>query len=506
MLKRVLKTSVVVLAMASGAWVAGASAPVRDQATAAPATDALGSAIDREISQRGGVGATVAVVKNGRVLLAKGFGHRAVDSPAPVDDATLFGFGSVTKQFTASAALLLAERGKLSVKDRVAKYYPGLTHANDITLLDLMNHVSGYTDYYPLDFVDRRMLAPIAPDDLIRDYAGRPLDFEPGTRWSYSNTGFVLLGRIIERVSGQPLGTFFSENIFKPLGMTHTLYEPPPDDHRVAAGYTSFELTALTHATREGAGWVGPAGGIYSTGADVARWDIALMDGRVLKPESWKLMSTPRMLTNGKSSNYGCGLGVGTREGMTVYTHGGAVSGFIARNTFIPQTRSAVVVVINDEDGPLANAIVEQALKAVVPARAANLPVTTGPSAAREDRGAIPKIKGEEAGVKAVAMFNALQSGAMDRTILGEEFSVFATDAKLRAAAVALTPFGAPTGVSVRSVGERGGMEVSSVGLTFASGALDALMYRSPDGKVQEYPLVSAIKTTRDVARGFSRA
>ncbi len=299
----------------------------------------------------------------------------------------------------------------------------------------------------------------------------------------------MLLGRIIERVSGQPLGAFFSENIFKPLGMTHTLYEPAPDDGRVAPGYTSFELTALTRASREGAGWVGPAGGIYSTAADVARWDIALMDGRVLKPASWKLMSTPRVLANGKSSGYGCGLGVATRDGLTLFTHGGAVSGFIARNTFIPETRSAVVVVINDEDGPLANAIVEHAIKAILPTRAANLPVTTGPSSAREDRGAIPKINGEEPGAKAAEMFKAFQSGALDRATLGEEFSAFVTDAKLRASATALKPFGAPTAVSVRSIGERGGMEVSSVGLTFASGALDALMYRSPDGKVQEYLL-----------------
>jgi D-alanyl-D-alanine carboxypeptidase len=503
-LKRILETSIVVLAIASPVLVRSQSGPspvlvrsqsgpspvlVRSQSGPSPVSTGLGPALEQELSRRGGVGATVAVVEKGRVILAKGFGRRAVNSPTPVDESTLFGLGSVTKQFTAAAALLLAERGKLSVNDRVAKYYPGLTRANDITLLDLMNHVSGYTDYYPLDFVDRRMLAPIAPDDLIRDYAGRPLDFEPGTRWSYSNTGFVLLGRIIERVSGQPLGAFFSENIFTPLGMTHTLYEPAADDRRIAPGYTSFQLTALTRSTSEGRGWVGPAGGIYSTAADVARWDIALMDGRVLKPESWKLMTTPRRLANGKSSNYGCGLGVGSRDGMTVFTHGGAVSGFIARNTFIPQTHSAVVAVINDEDGPLANAIVERALKVLFPVRASDLPVTTGPSAAREDRGAIPTVQGDEPGTKAAAMFKAFQTGALDRSGLGEEFSVFVTDAKLRAASAALKPFGAPSGTSVRSVGERGGMEVSSVRLTFASGAVDALMYRSPDGKVQEFLL-----------------
>jgi D-alanyl-D-alanine carboxypeptidase len=488
-LKRACEVALLVAVLMSGAWAVAPRPAAAVQAVTAGATQALERAIAQELSRRGGVGATVAIVENGRPIVAKGFGRRSVESPAPVGDDTLFGIGSVTKQFTVAAALLLAEQGKLSVDDKVARYYPGLTRANDITLLDLMNHVSGYPDYYPLDFVDRRMLKPIAADELIHQYAGGPLDFEPGTQWSYSNTGFVLLGRILEKASGQSLGSFLSEKIFAPLGMTHTIYEPAPEDRRVAPGYTSFALTKLARATREGDGWVGAAGAIYSTAADIARWDIALMDGRVLKPKSWDLMTRPRMLANGKSSNYGCGLSVGTRDGLTVFTHGGAVSGFIARNTFVPQTRSAVVVMINDEDGPLANAIVERALTAVLPARAANLPVTTGPSAAREDRGQVPRVAGPDPGEKASVLFKALQAGTLDRSSLGEEYNVFVTDDKVRAASRALKPFGAPTGVSVRSVGERGGMEVSSVRLTFGSGALDGLMYRSPDGKVQEYLL-----------------
>jgi D-alanyl-D-alanine carboxypeptidase len=480
---------VIVVVLISGAWAARPRPAAAGQPVTADTTRALERAIAQELSRRGGVGATVAIIANGRPLLAKGFGRRSVESPAPVGDDALFGIGSVTKQFTAAAALLLAEQGKLSVDDKVAKYYPGLTRANDITILDLMNHVSGYPDYYPLDFVDRRMMKPIAPDELIRQYAGAPLDFEPGTRWSYSNTGFVLLGRILEKASGQPLGSFLSEKIFEPLGMTHTVYEPRTDDRRVLPGYTSFALTKLTRATREGDGWVGAAGAIYSTAADIARWDMALIEGRVLKPMSWDLMTRPRMLANGKSSNYGCGLSVGTRDGLTVFTHGGAVSGFIARNTFVPQTRSAVVVMINDEDGPLANAIVERAMAAVLPARAANLPVTTGPSAAREDRGQIPRVAGPDPGKQASALFKALQAGTLDRSGLGDEYSAFVTDAKVRAASRELKPFGGPTGISVRSVAERGGMEVSSVRLTFGSGALDGLMYRSPDGKVQEYLL-----------------
>lgn len=489
MLKRTFAAAVLPGVLVVGVWAASSRPAVGVRQIADGRTQALEGAIEQQLSRRGGVGATVAVVENGRLLLAKGFGRRSVESPVPVGDDTLFGIGSVTKQFTAAAALLLAEQGKLSVDDKVAKYYPGLTRANDITLLDLMNHVSGYPDYYPLDFVDRRMLEPMAPDALIRQYAGARLDFEPGTRWSYSNTGFVLLGRILEKAGGQALGSFLSEKIFTPLGMTHTVYAPGAGDRRVAPGYTSFALTTLTRAAVEGDGWVGAAGAIYSTAADIARWDIALMEGRVMKPASWDLMTRPRLLSNGNSSHYGCGLSVGTRDDLTVFTHGGAVSGFIARNTFVPQTRSAVVVMINDEDGPLANAIVDRALAAVMPAGAARVPATTGPSAAREDRGQIPRVAGVEPGEKASALFKALQAGTLNRADLGGEYSAFATTTKVRAASRALKPFGEPTGVDVRSVGERGGMEVSSVRLTFGSGALDALMYRSLDGKIQEYLL-----------------
>src|SRR5204863_4586753 len=136
-----------------------------------------------------------------------------------------------------------AEQGKLSVQDKVAKYYPNLTRAKDITLLDLMNHVSGYPDYYPLDFVDRRMKQAIAADELLRQYAGGKLDFEPGSRYSYSNTGFILLGRVIEKVSGESLGSFLTRRLFKPLGMDHTFYELDAADGRLARGYLSFLLS-----------------------------------------------------------------------------------------------------------------------------------------------------------------------------------------------------------------------------------------------------------------------
>jgi hypothetical protein len=170
------------------------------------------------------------------------------------------------------------------------------------------------------------------------------------------------------------------------------------------------------------------------------------MDGRVVKPAWGELLTRPRMLANGRSSNYGCGLSVATRSGLTTFTHGGAVSGFIARNTFVPRTRSAVVVVINNEDGPLANALVERALQAVMPAQAATVGVTTGAlRPPREDRGEVPRIDGPEPGSMAARLFASLQSGTLDRSGLGDETRPL-SPRQGAAAAEALKPSGLAQG------------------------------------------------------------
>lgn len=414
------------------------------------------------------VGLSVAIVKDGEVTLVKAYGKRSLEDGRAVTPETLFAIGSITKQFTCACVLLLTEDGKLSVHDPVAKYYPDLTRANDITLLDLMNHVSGYPDYYPLDYVDRRMQKPIDPDELLREYAGAKLDFEPGSKYSYSNTGFVLLGRIVEKVSGKPFGEFLSERILKPLGMEHTVYEPAPDDARLANGYTMFALSDPQPVAPEGKGWIGTAGGIFSTPTDLAKWDLALIDGKVLKPESYRLMTRKRTLNDGRVSDYACGLMIRSQGGREILTHNGAVSGFNAYNTTIPSTRSAVVVFVNLEGGlgSIPGDLLGLLLK--VPA-------------------IIPDVAGLNAVEAAKALFAQYQNGNVDRARLSDEFNAFLTDAKLAGAANRLKPFGSPKDAQLLSRNERGSMEVSVTRLTFEHGQLRTLMYRQPDGKVEQF-------------------
>lgn len=449
------------------AWPALAAGP----APKLPATfdvPAIDGYLAAQVQQGQRVGLSVVIVKDGQVVLEKGYGVCALPKGPLVKTDSLFAIGSVSKQFTCACILLLAEDGKLSVRDKVAKYYSGLTRANDITLLDLMNHVSGYPDYYPLDFVDRRMQRPIAEDELLRQYGGAALDFEPGTKYSYSNTGYILLGRVVEKVSGESFGAFLTRRILQPLGLAHTVYEPDLADARLAKGHASFALSSPEPIAPEGRGWLCGAGGIYSTPGDLAKWDLALLDGQLLKPDSFALMTAPRTLAGGRISDYGCGLAVRTQNGRQILSHNGAVSGFSAYNAMIPSTRSAVIMLGNAEGG-----------LGALPGQVLSLLLKDAPS--------VPIVKASPAADTAKALFAQLQSGKVDRRQFTEEFNQYLTDDKLAGAARRLKPYGAPRSAEVLGAHERGGMEVTTTRLVFKSGELRALMYRRPNGQVEQF-------------------
>jgi D-alanyl-D-alanine carboxypeptidase len=434
---------------------------------------AIDEYLTAQVTTNGYVGLSVAIVRDGKVVLAKGYGKATIKPEAAVETSTPFAAGSVTKQFTCACILLLAEDGKLSVRDKVSKYYPGLTKADEITLYELMTHVSGYPDYYPLDFVDRRMMKPIPPDDLIKEYAGGKLDFAPGSRWSYSNTGFVLLGRIVEKVSGKQFGEFLAERILKPLGMADTVFDPKPEHKGLATGFTAFALGDPEPAVREADGWIHAAGALYTTASDLAKWDLALIGGKVLNADSYRLMTTPREIGEGRTRDYGCGIGVRRMDGELVLSHSGAVSGFLAHNAILPRTKSAVVLLSNAEQ--LDTDDMQMALL--------NLVRNSQPPPGRD----VPKISGPPAKDVALDLFHQLQAGEVKRETLGDDYNQYLTPERVRGAKDRLKALGEPDKIETDPASERGGMEVVEVHFTFKSVKLKALLYRSPDGKVQEF-------------------
>lgn len=442
-----------------------ASRPASAQALDAQALDSL---IAKTVIEHHLVGVSVGVVVNGQVVLSKGYGVRSLTTGQPVTTETMFRIGSVSKQFTCAATLLLQEGRKLSLTDPVARYFPGLTRARDITLADLGGHLSGYHDYYPLDYVDRRMEATRAPDQIIAEYGTMPLDFEPRSRYSYSNTGFLILGRVIEKASGVPYEEFLQRRVLGPLQLTHTRFEPGSGEAELGAGYTAFSLGEPRPAVPEGKGWLGAAGGLWSTPGDLLAWDLALMDGKVLSRPSWFAMSTPLRLTDGRSSGYGCGLGIRDRGPALVLSHGGAVSGFTAWNMMIPASRTAAVVLAN-MDFAATGTITDAIMRALLPAPA------------------IPDVPSATAADAARALIEQFRRGEVDPATLSGEFATYLTPARLADARAAIEALG-PTGqIDLLDQWERGGLAVASLRIQLGQTAVQALLYRRTDGTVEEF-------------------
>jgi hypothetical protein len=238
----------------------------------------------------------------------------------------------------------------------------------------------------------------------------------------------------------------------------------------LAEGYTPLGLGDAEPSIPEGEGWIGAAGGIWSTPTDLMTWDLALMEGKMLSPASWKTMTTPRPLTDGRSSGYGCGQRIRDRGPVLVLQHGGAVSGFNATNAFIPASKSAVVVMANfDWAGGAINTISEAILAKMMPAADA------------------PAVAGRPAKDVALDLLAQVRAGKVDRALLGEEFSAFLTPERLAVMSKSLVDAGAVSGAETGPTSERGGMEVSEVRLLVGKTPIRTLMYRTPDGKIQEF-------------------
>src|SRR5258705_2909585 len=431
-------------------------------------TARVDSIIRRHVADKEIIGVSVGIMQNGKVVFARGYGVADKETQRAVTPRTMFAIGSVSKQFTCSAVLMLQEKGRLSMRDPVAKYFPGLTRARDITLLDLGGHVSGYRDYYPLDYVNREMAVPEPADTIIARYATRPLDFEPRSRYSYSNTGYLILGRVVERVSGQPFGTFLAPRIFTPLQLTRTAYEPAPNGADMARGYTSFALATPIAAEAEATGWAGAAGAIWSTPTDLLTWDRALLDHRLISPASVATLTTPQRLTDGRSSGYGCGEAINDRGQAVRFSHGGAVSGFVAQNTILPGTQTALVILANADFSPIGE-LHQELLGKLVPSVD------------------VPAVHGLSALDAAKKFLSELERGTVDRSSISPDFDAYLTPAKVAAAQRTLRGLGRIKDVRVAGLSERGGMEVANVRFTVGRTEALGLMDRTPDGKLEEF-------------------
>src|SRR5579863_9301731 len=232
------------------------------------------SAVEHMLEQSGAPSVSVAIVESGQLSYAKAFGKASLSPERAAGADTRYAIGSISKQFTVAAILLAQEEGKLSLDDKVSKYFPQFTRANEVTIRELLSHTSGYSDYAPQDYMIPEWTKPTTPDAILDEWARKPLDFDPGTKWQYSNTNFVLAGRIFEKATGQDFMKFLQDHIFKPLDMKTAgdcSVDKRPGD---AVAYTRYGLGPARPALREGPGWYFADGELCMTPSDLAKWDI----------------------------------------------------------------------------------------------------------------------------------------------------------------------------------------------------------------------------------------
>ena len=297
----------------------------------------------------GDPGATLLVTRDGKTLLRKSYGMADVGKGIKLEPAAAMRLGSVTKQFTSTAILMLADEGKLSLSDPIVKFLPDYpAHGKKITIEHLLTHTSGapsYTNSLTFTLLSGREKSVTEVIDSFKD---EPLEFEPGTRYAYSNSGYFLLGAIIEKVSRQPYPQFLQQRIFAPLGMTQTGYESPDTVRATPViGHAGKLWGGFGAASSISMSQVYAAGALVSTVDDMAKWDAAVSSGKLLKAATWKQAFTPYTLADGKSTTYGYGWQMAKVRGAHEIGHGGDINGYSAYTLRLPEKKVYVALLTN---------------------------------------------------------------------------------------------------------------------------------------------------------------
>ena len=440
------------LALTASPLAAQTLTPAEQTAVDKVVTDALATT--------GTPSAQVAIVRGGRIVLTKAYGKQS-DRDAARPDAP-YQIASISKQFTAAALLLLEDDGKVSLDDTVAKWLPGISGGDRITIRQLLSHTSGLQDYWPQDYSFKAMETPTTPQAIVDRWAKKPLDFAPGTQWQYSNTGYVVAGMIAEKAAGEPLLTLLERRVFKPLGITAIDQDKAIGD-RFPSGYHRNALGPVRVARPAADGWLYAAGELSMSAGDLAKWDVARLSRSLLPADDWAAQEKPVLLADGSTTNYGLGVSLGKRAGQPYVEHSGEAVGFLSENIVYPEQKAAIVVLTNADFGDAFVTIAQGIAKVVLPAGADAV---------------------EAAKTKAAhAMFDSLRGGTLDRKLLTANASYYFTPQVLADYRSSLSALGEPTGFELAGQKRlRGGFVQRRYTVTYPKQKLSIATFAEPDG------------------------
>jgi CubicO group peptidase (beta-lactamase class C family) len=455
------------------AAVTVATSTARAQTAAEARVPATVDSIARRVLANTGVpSASVAVVTHGRLRYAQAYGDARLSPHEAATPAMDYALGSISKQFAAASVLLLQQDGKLSLSDPVSRYIPGLTEGDKVTIRELLSHTSGYQDFWPQDYVPPAMERPATPQQILDHWAKQPLDFQPGTRWQYSNTNFVIAALIVQKVSGTPFYQFVHDRILTPLHIASAVdFDARGPNSIQPIGYMRYGLGPLRPATPTGAGWMFGAGELAMTATDLAKWDIAMIDQSFLRPASYQSLEQTVLLASGASSGYGLGVDVAMDNGHRSIAHSGEVAGFTAQNVVYPDDSVAVVVLTNQDAAPAAGAIAQQVARSLF----------TTEDAQTQTRTAIAR-----------RIFVALQRGTVDRSLFTADANAYFGTQALADFKSTLRPLGAPSAFTQIGQQYRGGMLERIYRVVAGGKTLRVWTYQLPNGKLEQYQIAPA--------------
>lgn len=321
-------------------------------ATSSRGEDALARAIDqlakKEIEVDGGVGLTIGVARGDEVLHLKGYGLADLENSVKATEKSVYRIGSITKMFTAVGVLLLVEDGSLSLDDPLTKFVPDYPSPGEkVTVRHLLNHTSGIVSFTDLPDHWNGMRKDLNHEEMLDRIRDKPFLFPPGERFEYCNSGYYLLGMIIEKASGQKYETFLQERILDSLNLAATAYDRPvkiiPNRARGYGNWGGVTVNAPFLSMNQPFA----AGALFSTAGDLLRWPRALAGGQLIKPETFKQMTEPGRLNGGEATPYGFGCFVENLDDHPVIRHGGAIPGFVSELAYFPESELTVVVLSN---------------------------------------------------------------------------------------------------------------------------------------------------------------
>lgn len=433
---------------------------------AEPTPAYVDSLVEKTMTSTGIPAVSLAIVRHGKIVYVHAYGLRNVEQNLSATTSTTFPIGSVSKQFLAATMVAMAREGTLSLDDPLAKYEPGYTDASQITIAQLLAHEAGIRDYYPLDYPTIESFHPITMQALADRYGHLPLDFAPGTRWQYSNSGYTIAGVIAQRLAGAALFDVYRRRFFVPLGMTSAHWIDGGFGPTDALGYTSYFFGPYERAPVAAAAWLNAAGSLSMTAHDLALWTIALMQHDVVPASDTAILWQPRLLADGENPGYGLGFSLGAFNGHREVSHGGEVVGYQSFEALFPDDQTSIIVFANGTPSDVSSTIGH--------AIAEHIYGSTAADAGLPDAAALTRT-----------WLLELAQGRVDRSVLTADFDAFMTPARIHEAATSLALLGSPRVENARSA-LRGGLVVNVLTVTFKTKSMRAILYRTPDGKIAE--------------------